>query len=301
MIWRCSRAGIHRWGQRFESCIGRSCQPGSWAWVHCNWEVRCERLLPAVLCSGMSVSLRVCPGVEEDCGRKHLLTPSSCVSCQAMCSCQWLCNALGRCCVLTNIAAVCAGFDWGGDWKEVPWEGLYKETTHKPFFLTQLCYFCKCGRHLVWHPIWFVYCFCVPHLWRLSKHSYFSHLAWLCLLHRNSGIGGWSTRPGRLDGPWRGTWWTFGITEAVLSGCPWFKCRNYGICLGNVRQYRLSALTLVARSSLFMWSAPGCGILQHCYKLFCLCALESMQYGSFSNITFVIKISGSYSDPKLVR
>lgn len=26
-----------------------------------------------------------------------------------------------------------------------------------------------------------------------------------------------------------------------------------------------------------------------------------MQYGSFSNITFVIKISGSYSDLKLVR
>lgn len=168
--------------------------------------------------------------------------------------------------------------------------------------MTQLCYFHKCGTHLVWHPIWFVYCFCVPHLQRLSKQRHFSHLARLCLLRRNLSIGGWSTCPGLLGGPWRGTQWTSGITWAVFQACPWFKCRNYRICLPNdVRQYQLSAPTMAAHSLLFTWSAPGCEILQHCYELFSLCALASMHHGLFSNITFVINMSGSYADLKLVR
>lgn len=216
MTWRCSHAGIRRWGHRSESFVGRRCQPSSWVWAHCKCQVRCGLLSPAVPCGDTCVSLRACP----DRGRGHLLNPSSCVPCQATGSCQWLCDALGWCCAFVIIAAACAEFDLWGDRKKVPWEGLYEEKTRKPFFVTRLCYFHEYGTHLFWHPIWFVYCFCVPHLRRLSKHRQFSHLAWLSLLHRNPSISGWSTHPGRLGGPSRGTWWTFGITWAVLSALP---------------------------------------------------------------------------------
>lgn len=101
-------------GAEIESFLGRSCQPGSGAWVRCKQQVRCEPSLPAVPCAGTSASLRTCPGAEQDCGRKVLLVPSSCVLYQATGSCQWLCNAFGQCCVLTDTAAVCAGFNLGG-------------------------------------------------------------------------------------------------------------------------------------------------------------------------------------------
>lgn len=101
-------------GVRIASFLGRSCQPGSGAWVHWKRQVRREPSLPAVPCGGTSASLGTCPGAEEDCGRKLLLVPSSGVSCQATGSCQWLCNAFGQCCILTDTAAVCAGFNLGG-------------------------------------------------------------------------------------------------------------------------------------------------------------------------------------------
>lgn len=69
-----------------------------------------QTLPPAGLCGSTSTSL----AAEEDCGRKHLLTPRSPGSGQVTWSCQWLCNAFGQCCVLTNIAAVWAGFNLGG-------------------------------------------------------------------------------------------------------------------------------------------------------------------------------------------
>lgn len=59
------------------------------------------------------VSLRACPDMEEDFGRKHLLIPLSCVSCQATWSTQWLCDVFCWCYVLTNIAAVCTGLILG--------------------------------------------------------------------------------------------------------------------------------------------------------------------------------------------
>lgn len=135
--------------QRFESCVWRSCQPGSrvgstargrWGTgtfsqqchveAHpCAWVWR--KAVAGNTCSPLWAVLHAKPHGAVRGFATHLLDAA----------------------YSTNIAAVWAGFNFGGDWKKVPWEGLYEEKTHKPFFLTQLCYFHKCGTHLVWHPI----------------------------------------------------------------------------------------------------------------------------------------------------
>lgn len=98
------------WGQRFiwELC-GKKLPAWLQSWGPLGEQVRHRLLHPAVPCAAHPWA-----GWGGRLGGKHLLTPLSPASCQDTWSCQCLRNAFGWCCVLTNTAAVWAGFNFGG-------------------------------------------------------------------------------------------------------------------------------------------------------------------------------------------